>query len=296
VSGQHGQLGPREVVLAPIDPALITAIDELATASKAALEKCRDGVMPQLKAVEGTRQEPNLSVSELHAACGDVRATAERFQHLAPHFRSSNQLIGALARIAEDERILTLETNAPEHTPAYHTAVDHLRRSVPDGLAAWEVVSKIPNNQDLQVFAPRHFPHGSVVSDLRRMLGNDATDFGSVVTLFDNYAWNQRQRSDLVRAQLLTHFGRWFTALAASRRLEFASLTPDDPADQPTMDLYDAYVGACEALSRTYVASSEPFLAGTLKEGDADRLRQAVVDALAAWQAAHDKLAAAVGG
>lgn len=296
VAGKHGPSGPRDPKPAPIDPALITAIDELAVASKAAMEKCRDGVMPKLKAVEGTTQEAGLSVEALHAACADIDTALDRFNFLAPHFRSSNQLLGALARIAEDKRVLTIETNAPAHAQAYHTAVDHLRRSVPDGLAAWDVVSKIPNNQDLQVFAPRHIPHGSVVSDLRRLLANDQTDFGSAVMLFDNYAWNQRQRPDLVRARLLTHFGRWFNALAGSHRFEFASWTPEDPTDQATLELFGVYVDACEGLSRTYVASSEPYLAGTLKDGDAERLRQAVVDAAAAWQAAHDKLAAAVGG
>lgn len=296
VAGKHGPSGPREPKSAPIDPALIAAIDELATVSKAAMEKCRDGVMTKLKAVEGTTQEAGLSVEELHAACAEIDSVLDRFSFLAPHFRSSNQLLGALARISEDKRVLTIETNAPAHAQAYHTAVDHLRRSVPDGLAAWDVVAKIPNNQDLQVFAPRHVPHGSVVSDLRRLLANDKTDFGSAVMLFDNYAWNQRQRPDLVRARLLTHFGRWFNALAGSHRLEYASWTPDDPADQATLDVFGAYVEACEGLSRTYVASSEPYLAGTLGDGDAERLRQAVVDAQAAWQAAHDKLAAAVGG
>jgi hypothetical protein len=279
-----------------VDPALLAQLRAMGAEGKAAIERCMAGVHPQLLAWK-QGMPMGFDQAALDAACADVAAVHDRHEAaLLPHFRSAHRALNALARVAEDARVIGIYLAHPERKETMATAVEHLKASLPEELAGiQEAVKQDAAEADMLVFPERQVDHAALVTELKRMVSNDETDLGNLVETFTNYAWAQRESHEMVRTRMLMHFGRWATALVASHRGELASLRPTDPADQAVIDAIGRYLDTANTLATVYMSGAQGFVDGTVAPGEADARLEAVKEAFETWQLARQAALASLG-
>ena len=224
-----------------------------------------------------------VSDAQVVAACDGLLSEAGRLTE--PGWgtsREMDQLLGALARAADD--IAFLHIKLSEEEPDLISAIEHLDAS---SVALGEQVTQ---HADTVAARPPYspLPHKAeeILSRAERELESDERGIGQLADKFDRYAYQQRAHPDYVRGWLLRHFGEIETRRHAQRTAIWA--TPEGGETTPERARIHAYLEQCATVLDAYNAGAAVFLAGAVSEEVAQQHMDSVNTALAGWKAEHE--------
>lgn len=235
---------------APSPNALLAGAHELAADARGALARCQNEVVARL-------DQPGLTLEDVGRSCGPVR---ELFDAQYPagigRTRATDQLLGELARVAEDVDYLEREFERGRHLAS---AKEHLQRSVRD---CDKIAVTVAAREGVSPVAGRPSAEPGV---WERTVSNGRHDYGGLMGYAQRYAHGQGLDADSVRDRILRHFAR-----AADARLVGLE------AQARMGEMSDAkrrYVETTRELVRVYDKLVEAYATGTVRSQE---LREAL--------------------
>lgn len=241
----------------------------------AVLARTLDGWTPAAGAVPTTP----AAVAE---ACQGFDGLYEASADWMNRSRGSIRVLGGLARLHEDARILGVELTSGGGEPLA-SAVDHLRRSTKEEELAFRKILAEHDGLELSGEPRVMRDAGAIRHDIARRVDNGLRDAGMLLTALRNYGKVQGDNPILYRRAMLRHFRTSIRVLWDFDRREVeVNLAP---LDAPAREAWTAYAAAMERYVSTGERAIGAYLDGAVAYETGQSLEAAVVEAHDAWKA-----------
>jgi hypothetical protein len=282
------------VTQAPDAEALLLVLQALGTEATAALERCKTEVVDGLQDYRSSEEVPPFTPEQVSAACASIEEVRRRYtERTLPASRAAGRVLGGLARVSEDGRILALAISEKRTGFIMAGAIDHLLNSLPSELPQARALSTLDRVVDERTVREEVWTLAELQEHVVRVARNDEVEVAGLLGVFKRYGMDQKSSAVLVRAALLEHFGTNSEVRAAQVRqtLLAAKLAADDGG--PLLADAMSYRDACDAVVSRYRTAERAMISGAWG-GDEGALAlwEDLESAVAAWSASRDALLA----
>lgn len=256
----------------------------LAARALALLEPCAR-VVRSMDAWTPSAETPPLPLGELARGCRDFDTL---YEEAAPEgiqrSRTTLRVLGGLARLHEDVRILGVQLRAGDGPPLA-SAVEHLRGSTREEEAAFRAALTATDGPALGAPPPPLSDAQSVRQEVVRRLQNASQEATILETGFENYARGQGEDSTMYRRLMLRHFRAAIRVLwDVDRRHIEAHLHLLDATSRRS---WEAYAAAMEGYVSAGERAIQVYLDGAVERATADRLHDEMTAAARRWDDAR---------